>query len=57
MLVNINIIKENGNETKLQHYIISQSYLTTIRTYLTRWLIRMNLYNLTRMICLNPSDG
>ncbi len=48
MLVNINIIKENGNETAALYN--SQSYLTTIRTYLTRWLIRMNLYNLTRMI-------
>ncbi len=27
-----------------------QRYLTAIRTYFTRWLIRKNLYDLTRTI-------
>ncbi len=37
-----------------------QRYLTAIRTYFTRWLIRTNSYDLTRTIskiCLNPTDG
>ncbi len=33
----------------------SQCYLTAVRTYFTRWLIRMNSYNLTRMILYDLS--
>ncbi len=39
---------------------LNQRYLTAIRTYFTRWLIRTNCTtSLVRFctICLNPSDG
>ncbi len=35
----------------------SESYLTAIRTYFTRWLIRMTSLVRFSMICLNPCDG
>ncbi len=33
----------------------NQRYLTAIRTYFTRWLIRTNSYDLTRMILYDLS--
>ncbi len=34
---------------------LNQRYLTAIRTYFTRWLIRTNLYDLTRTILYDLS--
>ncbi len=34
-----------------------QRYLTAIRTYFTRWLIRTDSYDLTRTKWYIPSDG
>ncbi len=48
---------KNKEKTQIMLYLVgkNQRYLTAIRTYFTRWLIRTK-YTIS-MICLNPSGG
>ncbi len=52
MLWGVRIWLQPDNSIVLIHmnFLNDQRYLTAIRTYFTRWLIRTNSYNLTRTI-------
>ncbi len=55
--INVNLNVFHAILKTLAKHMMYQRYLTAIRTYFTRWLIRMTSLVWFSMICLNPSDG
>ncbi len=54
MFAEMHLFKAIINFSKPLLILLCDRYLTAIRTYFTRWLIRTNSFS---TICLNPTDG